>query len=559
MLKCPLDRLIEPRSLAKVPLNYLALQLIDFRRTGVVSRERCTVHEMPVELICKTCDQLCCVKCVRVHKPHDLLDIDHPTFYKDIDDYDTKLASLIESSLGMVEKRSRTLSHQLQALEDGRVASVKSVESIFEMLMKNLQSRKLELISNVNYHSRRTHEEVMKRQEEYAHLRSKLSTLSMTLDKQREAYQADSSIDRTAVFYRQLLNFSLPHVPPVESPFEMKGFCFPEVMPLASMQLRDLVSLKYTSPIQQFTEEFRKQDSELGRVFDRHRRSRDIDKILMEIQSTSAVLVIDTANLDWARWHLMLAISKRTLNEEFDSLPSDTMQKIKSLIGTAACSQQILELIPMKVKERVHQAIAVYHGIKAAQRGNWSEALDTLQWAALKLSEHKWAVYYLNVIILRLCTVAVNMTMQHSIIEVLPFIDLIVRHLLIRPTPSKAVYRQVQAIVVAILEYTEANLPSDFFVFFQSRIMMHLKDLEYVNKVEFEPRISDKMQTELADSDKADYFYWTCEPEFQGKLRDVLLKAAKEWEPWTMQLVEVQHSGAVFSFEKVASIGVRER
>jgi hypothetical protein len=549
----------ETRNLAKVPLNYLALQLIEFRRTGALSRERCSVHGLPVELICKTCDQLCCVKCVRVHKPHELLDIDHPTFYKEIDDYDAKLASLIESSLGMVEKRSRTLTQQLQALEDGRAASVKSVENIFETLTKNLESRKLELIASISYHYSRTHEDVKRKQLEYEHIRANLSMLSLTLDQQREAFQADSSIDRTAVFYRQLLKFSLPHVPSVESPFEMKGFCFPEVTPLASMKLRDLVSLRYTSPMQRFTEEFRKQDGELSKVFDKHRRSRDIDKILMEIQSTSAVLVIDTANLEWARWHLMLVISKTTLNEEFDSLPTEAMQKIKALIGPAACSQHILDLVPMKVKERVHQAIALYHGISAAEEGRWSEALDTLQWAALKLCDHKWAVYYQNVIVLRLCSIAVNMTKQHSIIEVLPYIDLIVRHLLIRPAVSKAVFRQVQAVVAAILEYTEANLPSNFFVFFQSRISMHLKDLEYVNKVEFEPRLSDKMKAELAESDKADYFYWNCEPEFNVRLKDVLDKAGKEWEPWIMLLVEVQHSGAVFPFEKIASIGVRER
>ena len=486
-IKCPIDRKIEPKATKQLTINYAILQVLHLHKSGVPSRETCSIHSQAVTLICKTCSSNCCYKCVRNHSGHDIYDVDHPIILTEIETGVKRLADRIEEGFEASNRSCERIKKELRELSLSRNKLKGEINSTYDYFIKQVEIKRKESLNIL--------EVKFKDKEEF--LNSCFCEAEMHV-KHYEGYQKEVDLIRKQLNEKNFVDRAVTCTSMMK---KMLVIQYPSVRDINNNNLRlmldkdslsvlqiPVIKVSDYSPAEVLEKTYLIELEELQRNFVIHQKLACEHKLSYEVSCSSLYAMTQQESLFQAKLHLLNYCCWEILQQDYSSLNETLKQHILVKAGLPKMTSKLEYSLSSEFLSKIRYVKGLIWGLGKLADKQWEDALVTFHSIIMKENEFNLAEEILQVALLRMCSFSFSSIKSYQVIDSLPIVQLITKYVKFHFLPGSVLYRQVAFHLKYAFLYVKNSLPDFFFPFFELRYTACLNDLEVnCNQVEMLP------------------------------------------------------------------------
>lgn len=548
-IRCPIDRRTDGRDIGQISVNYSVIQILDFQTTGILAKERCNIHEIPITIICKTCNKNCCSKCIRNHLNHDLYDIEHPTVMKELDEtlkfFEKKINECLESG----KKAAERIKKEQKELMNYKEEMKGNVNYAYEAVKRIVEAKRLESLNLLEQRFKEKEDFISHRMNEVKEQISYYEMHQKDLISVKESFSDPTFTDR-AVTCSNLLK-------------EMNFIKFVKPEDINQNNLRITVITSHLlstniphikigeqSPAEVLEQNYDKLLEELELTFNLYKRAPKEQQLSLEVQSMSMYLISTSEKNDIAKLQLMEKSCRQVLGQGLAELSSDLKSRLARKLNC-----EIMPVFDLSYGHnqgllvKLRYIKGLIFALQKVKESKWGEALKILHYIILSESEYDFAEYYLQVCLLRLCSEVFNAIKHGKLHVVDPLLELITSYTAFHFLPSDLCFKQISSSLNFAYKAAEASLPSGMFSEINSNFTQKLRDLKNSKPVAIPIEMDPDLGTEFESLAYQDLTFFE-DLELPRILINRIHLFKEECSAWFQALRIVQDRGYVLTSDE---------
>lgn len=518
---CPFDRHPDTSNISELKTNYTVLQICQNRPGEKLPNVLCSKHALPIALICKTCDELACPKCIRQHKFHDLYDIDHPEITESLQTDLREVESSFNSFTAMTHLSKLRLEKELSELNANKDLQIKRIESYFHDIYYILDKRKKDCIALY---------------ENKANDLTKLLTVKKSGLLESESYceKYVNDINDTRIFideskcqdkalynlkrlkdlhFGKYQNFSDIDSLPLRLTVE-----FP---PIPSDIFTNSITITEKTPLARLIEIYRKEKADLMMKLEMRISSVPEQLLALNVYSTTTFLFLNARDTNTAFSHLLERCTIENFGIGTKALPECTQRELfKELQIEPYDEAYVRSLLPI-LRRKIRSFEFVRFAMIKLMEGSYEIALKVLYNAIKKESDPELSIHIAKIALIVLCAKAYKLANEQKIMETLPYLESATKYLKALFDSPELIYNQVETYIRSIYTNIETNLPEVFYPFFQRRCSTFLKDIEVESVSSLPLDVPDELQTTLDQIEKYELIFWRGDKQVNSFFEEV--------------------------------------
>lgn len=538
VIKCPIDRKTEPKASKQLTVNYAILQVLNLHKSGIPSREICSLHSQAITLICKTCNTNCCYKCIRTHSGHDVYDADHPTILSEIENNVNKLTKKVDEGLDTSNRACERIKKELRELSSSRNKLKGEINSAYDYFIRQVEVKRKESLDSLEVKFKDKEEflnscycEAEMHVKHYEGYQKEMELIKKQL---KEKNFVDRAVTCTGMM-KKMLVIQYPNVRDINNNNLRLGL---DKSSISSFQIPVFQVSDY-SPAEILEKTYFIELEELQRNYSIYQKLTNEHKLSLEISCSSLFAMTQSETLFQAKLHLLNYCCWEILQQDYTSLNEGLKNSILEKAGLSKLATKIEYKLSSELLSKIRYIKGLIWALGKVAEKQWEDALLTLHCIIMKEIQYDLAEEILQVVLLRMCTFSFTSIKAYQVIDSLPIVQLITKYVKFHFLPDNVLYKQVVFHLKYAFLYVKNSLPDFFFPFFQQRYSNCLNDLENSQNeminFEYPPELQYHFSLLNEDSVK----YWK-NKELGQKFVDSFQNFKEECSAWYQALILIR-------------------
>jgi uncharacterized protein YfkK (UPF0435 family) len=518
---CPFDRHSDTNSIRELKTNYTVLQICQNKPGERPENVLCSKHALQIALICKTCDELACPKCIRQHKFHDLYDLDHPEIIQSLQTDLKEVERDFDSFTTMAHLSKLRLEKELLELNANADLQIKRIESYFNDIYYVLDKCKKECIALFE-----------KKVDEIRKLLNAKKSGLLEAESYCEKYIEDINDIRTFIDESKCQDKALANLKRLKDLHFGKYQSLSDINslplrlsvqfpPIPSDIFTNLITITERTPISRLIEMYRKEKDDLMMRLEMRISSVPEQLLALNVYSTTSFLFLYARDTNTAFSHLLERCTIEHFGVGTKALPESTQSELFNELQVEPYDEAYVRSLLPNLRRKIRSFEFVRFSMSKLMEGSFELSLKVLYNAIKKESDPELSIHIAKIALIVLCAKAYKLGSEQKVMETLPYLELATEYLKAIFNSSELIYRQVEAYIRSIYTNIETNLPEVFYPFFQRKCSTFLKDIEVesMNLLPFE--VPDELQETLDQIEKYELLFWRGEKRVNSFFEDV--------------------------------------